>query len=52
VRNYTAEASTGKAAALGNFKFIGIERDPDYFAIACARLQYASAQGHLFSALN
>ena len=49
---FMGSGSTGKAAALGNFKFIGIERDPDYFAIACARLQYASAQGHLFSALG
>ncbi|MFZ4624112.1 MAG: DNA-methyltransferase [Rhodoferax sp.] len=47
---YMGSGSTGKAAALGDFRFIGIERDPSYFAIACARLKHASAQGHLFGA--
>ena len=45
---FMGSGSTGKAAAIGDFKFIGIERDPDYFAIACARLEYAHAQGKLF----
>ncbi len=46
---YMGSGSTGKAAALGDFRFIGIERDPGYFDIACARLKNASAQDHLFS---
>jgi site-specific DNA-methyltransferase (adenine-specific) len=46
---FMGSGSTGKAAAIGDFKFIGIERDPDYFAIACARLEYAHAQGKLFA---
>lgn len=47
---YMGSGSTGKAASIGQFRFIGIERDPDYFAIACDRIKHASAQGHLFSA--
>jgi DNA modification methylase len=35
---------------LEDFKFIGIERDPDYFAIAVARLNHATEQTSLFAA--
>jgi site-specific DNA-methyltransferase (adenine-specific) len=35
--------TTGVAAANTGRKFIGIERDPDYFAIAQARIQKAQA---------
>jgi len=47
---FLGSGSTGKAAMLEDFKFIGIERDPDYFAIAVARLQHATAQTSLFAA--
>ena len=35
---FMGSGSTGKAAALEGFQFIGIERDPDYFKIAEARI--------------
>jgi DNA modification methylase len=35
---YMGSGSTGKAANLEGFQFIGIERDPDYFKIAEARI--------------
>lgn len=38
---YTGSGSTGKAAMFENFKFIGIERDESYFAIAQARIEAA-----------
>ena len=34
---------------LEDLRFIGIERDPAYFAIACARLEHSIAQGSLFA---
>mgnify|MGYP002651187392 CR=1 FL=1 len=40
---FMGSGSTGKAALLEGFRFVGIERDPDYFDIACARI--AAAQG-------
>jgi hypothetical protein len=36
---YMGSGSTGKAAMLEGFRFIGIERDPDYFRIAEERIQ-------------
>jgi site-specific DNA-methyltransferase (adenine-specific) len=33
--------STGKAAVLEGFEFIGIERDADYLEIATSRIQAA-----------
>ncbi len=53
---YMGSGSTGKAAMQeGNFSFIGIERDPDYFRIAetrittaLNRIQQELAQGDLF----
>lgn len=41
---FMGSGSTGKAAALEGFDFIGIERDPEYMAIAKARIAYAHAQ--------
>lgn len=41
---FMGSGSTGKAAALEGFDFIGIERDPEYMAIAKARIVYAHAQ--------
>lgn len=42
---FMGSGSTGKAALLEHFKFIGIERDPDYFAIAKARIDYIRRSG-------
>ena len=36
---FTGSGSTGKAALLESFRFVGIERDPDYLEIAKARIQ-------------
>jgi len=35
---FLGSGSTGKAALLEGFRFIGIEREPEYFDIACARV--------------
>lgn len=43
---FLGSGSTGKAAVREGFKFIGIEREPEYFAIAEARI---SAAADLFS---
>ena len=42
---FMCSGSTGKAALLEHFKFIGIERDPDYFEIAKARIDYIRKSG-------
>ncbi|WP_407064909.1 DNA methyltransferase [Casimicrobium huifangae] len=42
---FMGSGSTGKAALLEHFKFIGIERDPDYFEIAKARIDYIRKSG-------
>jgi site-specific DNA-methyltransferase (adenine-specific) len=39
--------STGRACAIGGFRFVGIERDPAYLPIARARI--ADARGPLFA---
>ena len=36
---FMGSGSTGKAARLEGFNFIGIERDPDYMRIAEARVK-------------
>jgi site-specific DNA-methyltransferase (adenine-specific) len=38
---FMGSGSTGKAAVQEGFRFIGIERDPEYFDIACARIAHA-----------
>lgn len=38
---FMGSGSTGKAAILEGFRFIGIERDPEYLAIAEARIRLA-----------
>lgn len=38
---FTGSGSTGKAAMLEGFNFIGCELDPDYIAIANARIKHA-----------
>lgn len=42
--------TTALAALEMGRSFIGIERDPAYFAIACERIEAAQAQGRLFAA--
>ena len=46
---FTGSGSTGKAAILEGFNFIGCELDPDYLAIADARIKHAidEQQGRL-----
>jgi site-specific DNA-methyltransferase (adenine-specific) len=43
---FMGSGSTGKAALLEGFVFIGIEQDPDSHATATARLARAAAAGH------
>jgi site-specific DNA-methyltransferase (adenine-specific) len=42
--------TTGVAAIQLGRSFIGIEREPKYFDIACQRIEQAVAQGRLFDA--
>ena len=46
---FMGSGTTGVAAIQLGRKFIGIERDPAYFAIACKRIEQAVAQGQLFA---
>ena len=46
---FMGSGSTGKAAQMEGFRFIGCERDPDYFAIAKARIE--TAHGSLFASI-
>jgi DNA modification methylase len=43
---FMGSGSTGKAAMLEGFDFIGIEREPAYRAIASRRIRQAQAAGH------
>jgi site-specific DNA-methyltransferase (adenine-specific) len=43
---FMGSGSTGKAAMLEGFEFIGIEREPSYHAIAEQRISRAAAAGH------
>jgi DNA modification methylase len=43
---FMGSGSTGKAAALEGFDFIGIELSPEYAAIAEARIDFARRQWH------
>jgi DNA modification methylase len=43
---FMGSGSTGKAAMLEGFGFIGIEREPSYHAIAKQRISRAQAAGH------
>jgi DNA modification methylase len=43
---FTGSGSTGKAAILEGFNFIGIELDPEYITIAQARIDHAYTQRH------
>ena len=44
---YSGSASTGVAAVKNHRRFIGIEREPKYFDIACKRIEDAQRQGKL-----
>jgi len=46
---YMGSGTTGVAALQLGRKFIGIEREPKYFDIACKRIEQAVAQGQLFA---
>jgi site-specific DNA-methyltransferase (adenine-specific)/modification methylase len=46
---FMGSGTTGVAAIQLGRKFIGIEREPKYFDIACQRIEQAVAQGHLFT---
>jgi DNA modification methylase len=41
---FMGSGSTGKAAMLEGFRFIGIEREPEYLRIAAARIKFAIEQ--------
>lgn len=41
---FTGSGSTGKAAVLDGFRFVGIEREAEYVAIARARIEHALRQ--------
>jgi site-specific DNA-methyltransferase (adenine-specific) len=45
---FAGSGSTGVAAVQEGFGFIGIEQDPEYHAIASARIRYARAALPLF----
>ena len=46
---FMGSGTTGVAAIQLGRKFIGIEREPKYFDIACERIRQAVAQGQLFT---
>ena len=46
---FMGSGTTGVAAVQMGRKFIGIEREPKYFDIACERIQKAVNQGQLFT---
>jgi len=46
---FMGSGTTGVAAIQLGRKFIGIEREPKYFDIACERIEQAVAQGQLFA---
>jgi DNA modification methylase len=45
---FMGSGSTGVAAVQMGLEFIGIERDPDYFRVACKRIEDAQRQGDFF----
>jgi site-specific DNA-methyltransferase (adenine-specific) len=46
---YMGSGTTGVAAVQMGRRFIGIERDPRYFEIACRRIKQAQMQGDMFT---
>jgi hypothetical protein len=49
---FMGSGTTGVAALGLDRRFIGIEKNPDYFAMACQRIEDAQRQGVLFDAGN
>jgi DNA modification methylase len=49
---FMGSGSTGKAAMLEGFGFIGVERDAEYVEIARARIMWHTRQAHLFAGLE
>lgn len=47
---FMGSGTTGVAAVMADRRFIGIEKNPVYFDIACRRLDEAQRQGSLFDA--
>ncbi len=45
---FMGSGTTGVAAVQMGRKFIGIEREPKYFEIACRRIEEAYLQGDMF----
>jgi DNA modification methylase len=45
---FMGSGTTGIAAVQMGRKFIGIEREPKYFDIACKRIEDAQRQGDMF----
>jgi DNA modification methylase len=45
---FMGSGTTGVAAVRMGKAFIGIEKDPDYFAMACKRIEDAQRQGDMF----
>ena len=45
---FMGSGSTGVACAIGGRKFIGIEKEKQYFDIACKRIRWACRQNKLF----
>ena len=46
---FMGSGTTGVACVKQGRKFIGIEKRPDYFELACRRIAAAQAQGALFA---
>jgi site-specific DNA-methyltransferase (adenine-specific)/modification methylase len=46
---YMGSGTTGEACVRLGRAFVGIELDPNYFQVACARLEAAARQGQLFA---
>ena len=46
---FMGSGTTGVACAQMGRKFIGIEREPKYFDIACRRIEDAQRQGRLIA---
>jgi hypothetical protein len=49
---FMGSGSTGKACALEGVSFIGIERDPDYYAITRRRIEAAQQEAPLFAGMK
>lgn len=45
---FMGSGTTGVAAIQMSSSFVGIEREPKYFDIACRRIEQAANQGQLF----